>query len=63
MKLDKRYLLCYTELDENRIRHSRHAWFLTEEELRRFLEKRIREREAETELAVEILCYRELEQE
>lgn len=61
MELDKRYLLCYTELDEDRIRRSRHAWFLTEEELRRFLEKRSRERDAQTELAVEILRYRELE--
>lgn len=61
MELDKRYLLCYTELDENRIRRSHHAWFLTESELRRFLEKRSGEKETETELAVEILHYRELE--
>lgn len=60
MELDKRYLLCYTELDENKVRRSRHAWFLTEEELRLFLEERIREKKAETELAVEILRYREV---
>lgn len=61
MELDKRYLLCYTELDEDRIRRSRHAWFQTEDELRLFFEKRSGEKEAETELAVEILRYRELE--
>ncbi len=61
MKLDKRYLLCYTELDEDKIRRSRHAWFLTEEELWQFLKERDAKKLAETELAVEILRYRELE--
>ncbi len=61
MELDKRYLLCYTELDRDRIRRSRHAWFLTEAELRSFLEERSGEQKAETELAVEILRYRTLE--
>ena len=61
MELDKRYLLCYTELDEDKIRRSHHAWFLTEAELCRFLKERSGEKETETELAVEILHYRELE--
>ena len=56
--MDKYFLLIYTDIGYDGLRHSYHAWFQTEEELRRFEQADCRR---ERELAVEILSCRVLE--
>ena len=60
--LDKRFLLTYTAKGYDGIRHSYHAWFATEEELRAFLtEDASSDKELETDLAIEIGEYRPID--
>ncbi len=56
--MDKYFLLTYTKLGYDGFWHSYYAWFVTEEELRRFVEKAGR---IEIDLAVEILSCRKIE--
>lgn len=60
MELDKYFLLCYTDLGIDGMRHAYHAWFATETELYRFAEKHMERGTFETELAIEITGSRVL---
>lgn len=60
--MDKFFLLIYTAVGYDGYRHSCHAWFETEEELRAFATgDNAKKTELETELAIEILSHRDIE--
>lgn len=54
-KMDKYFLLTFTECGRDGFWHSRHAWFATEDDLRSFVETH---RQIEIDLAIEILSCR-----
>lgn len=56
--MDKYFLLTYTKLGYDGLRHLYHAWFATERELRTFVE---RLGDVEIDLAIEIFSYRQIE--
>lgn len=56
--MDKYFLLTYTKLGYDGLRHLYHAWFATERELRTFVE---RSGDVEVDLAIEILSSRKIE--
>ena len=57
--LDKMFLLVYTCVGYDGMRHSYHAWFSTEERMKRFvLKEKQRETGFESELSIEVLAYR-----
>lgn len=57
--LDKMFLLIYTCIGFDGMRHSRHAWFLTEEKMKSFVMTNRESRAGfEIELSLEILSYR-----
>lgn len=58
MKLDKRFLLCYTDTGADGLRHSYSAWFCSEEELRRFIGKKKKKGFFQDDFAIEIKNYR-----
>lgn len=59
--MDKRIFLIYTKLGADRLRHTYHAWFETEEQLKSFVEKQQKEAsDFEVDLSIEILDYRPL---
>ena len=58
MKLDKKYLLSYTDLGKDGVRHSFHAWFLSEAELHKFVEKKKKRQSFQDEFAIEIKNHR-----
>ena len=60
--LDKMFLLTYTAKGSDGFRHSYHAWFATEEELKSFIRKETDAgKEIETDLAIEIQEYRPID--
>ena len=60
--MDKLFLLTYTCVKEDGVRHLCHAWFETEDEMREFV-KRMRGSGGafETDISIEILQYRDIE--
>lgn len=57
--MDKFILLTYTSIGADGYRHSRHAWFETEEDMCAFIRKS-EKAEIEVDLAIEILACREI---
>lgn len=61
-ELDKLFLLTYTYVGYDGFRHSCHAWFSTEKEMRDFVKRNENtETEMEIDLAIEILEHRKME--
>lgn len=59
--MDKLFLLIYVRKGRDGCYHAYPAWFQTEKELEKFLQKeRRKNRELEIDLALEIYRYREL---
>lgn len=59
--MDKSFLLIYTAVGYDGYRHSCHAWFETEEELRAFVAgDHAKKTELEAEFAIEILSHRDI---
>lgn len=59
--MDKFFLLTYTYIGHDEMRHMGHAWFETEQNMREFVETMCRDgKEPEVDLALEILSYREI---
>lgn len=58
MKLDKRFLLCYTDIGEDRRRHCRCAWFRSKQALQTFVSEKKGRETFEIDFAVEIKNYR-----
>lgn len=59
--MDKFFLLIYTWIGYDGLRHSCHSWFGTEQEMREFSESsEAKQKEIEVELAIEILSHREI---
>lgn len=60
--MDKFYLLTYTCVGYDGFRHSCHAWFETEDQMRCFAEKcRAKNDGMEIDLSIEILSHREVD--
>ena len=60
--MDKFFLLTYTCIGYDGLRHLGHAWVETEHEMRAFAEAACKDdREMEVDLAIEILSHREIE--
>lgn len=60
--MDKFFLLTYTRIYEDGVRHGNHAWFQTEEQLRNYVQKMMQADVGfESDLAIEILDKREIE--
>lgn len=59
--MDKFFLLIYTVIGLDGLRHSRHAWFATEDELRAFVSApENAEKALEVDLAIEVLSHRDI---
>ena len=60
-ELDKQFLLTYTSIGYDGLRHLYHAWFATEVQMREFI-KGLQKKDVELEIdqAIEILKYRKL---
>lgn len=55
--MDKYFLLTFTECQYDGFRHSRHAWFETEDKLQEYVETH---EGIEVDLAIEILSCRDI---
>ncbi len=59
--MDKFFLLTYTDVGRDGLRHSEYAWFSAEDEMRAFVDEAERAgRAIEVDLALEILSHREI---
>lgn len=59
--MDKFFLLTYTCIGYDGLRHMGHAWFENEEDMKDFVKSSEQEgKEIEVDLAIEILSHREI---
>lgn len=61
MKLDKKVLLCYTDVGADGVRHSFSAWFRSERELHLFVRQKRKQMTFQDDFAIEIKNCRSIE--